>query len=257
MEKKITLRKLLKVVIPAVLKDEHLFESQEDSLIEFMLDNSRVILDSKGHLEMLYGNTLGVGTENKDKPIDIPRFMIFEFRKANPLSGESHKWRLGSFESFKDLEEHLTFNIDHENNRIAVLVDGNLVGFDMKDTICSAWQFGLRPSWSIDVLKLKINMNSEVVYETYNCRNAVEMRIIQLTREKADEIDVYSIPDQERLYFRVLGEIFKSVEKEPDELMALIDRREAHLVWVDKDFEVGPNWTIPSDDENTYEETEF
>lgn len=254
---KITLRKLLKVVMPEILKDEHLLELQEDALIEYMLDYSSVVLNDKGNLELLYGNRLGIGSENKDKLITIPRFLIFEFRKANPISGESHKWRLASFENFKYLEEHLTFNIDFENNRVAVLIDGELVGFDLKDTICSSWQFALRPTWSTDILRLQITMNGEKIEETYNCKNAVEMRIIQLTREKADEIDVYSIPDQERLYFRVLGEIFKSVEKETDELMSLIDRREAHLVWVDKDYKAGPYWSIPSDDENTYEEPEF
>ncbi len=256
MKKKITLRKLLKVVMPVVLQEEHLLESQENSLIEYMLDNSSIVLNDKGSLEMLYGNRLGVGTENKDKSIDIPRFLIFEFRKANPISGESHRWRLGSFESFKGLEEHLTFNIDHENNRVAVLIDGELTGFKMLDTICSSWQFGFRPTWAIDVLKLKITMNNEVVYETYNCRNAVEMRIIQLIRDGAEDIIVFSIPDNKRMYFKVQGEVFKSVEKETDELMALIDRRELHTVWLPDDYEDGPNWHLPND-ESDFDEPEF
>jgi hypothetical protein len=236
------------MVMPEILKDEHLLESQENEFIEYMLCNSHVILTNKGSLEFVYGSILGVGDNNKDKPITLPRFMLFEFRKANPISGESHKWKLGSFESFADLEEHITFNIDFESNRVAALIDGVLVGFEMKDTICSPWQFGLRPTWTTDVLKLEITMKGEKIEETYNCKNAVEMRIIQLTREKAEEIDVYSIPDDERLYFRVLGELFKSVEQETDGLMALLDRRETHVVWLPKDYEEGPNWAIPCDE---------
>ena len=254
MEKKTTLRELMKMMVPEVLKEEHLLEEQQNSLVEFMLDNSHVIYE-KGKLSLLYGNTLGVGIDNKDKPITLPRFMIFEFRKANPITGASHKWRLTSFDTFMEMENHLAINVDYENNRVAVVMGNEIVKFEMTPTyLASSWQIVNFPVWEENYYKLEVKQKGEVIEEFCNCKNAVELRILQLIRDGAEDIKVYCIPDDKRLYYRVLGELFSSVEDAP---LKPQTATEARILWITKEEE-DTGWIDISDDDSCYwDEPEF
>ena len=246
-KKMTTLRKLIHTGVVKALEQEHLLQNQLESLVEHILDHSSIIYTEDGSLTLMYGNSLGIGNSNKDRLITLPKYTIFEFKKANHLTGTSHKWRLYTVPTFSELEQQIMYNADES---AIVMIDGEIVGFKVEKEDANGNSFfvsGYHTIWGLDVYRLTYSMDSEQIEETLECKKKMEFRILQLLKDGATGIIAYNILDDIRLPFAVSsGIVYTSVENTKTANIPSLVSQEPRIYWevqVDEEDDA-PDWPI-------------
>lgn len=248
MEKKVTLRKLVHTGLSQCLREEHLLPTELNELTDHILDTSCLSIDNppgsnetKIHLRQY--NSFGIGEENKDKSLNCPSFLIFELGRAQVLEtffniqqyphSVNRTWSLLSYPNFAEVDYHLSHNMLSEGTRMAVLMDGKPLDYKAMDNVADAdrWSEQRVIHWDFDVFKLTFVCSGEEITETYSCKKLLELRILQLVKEKATEIQVTNLIDKKLEHFTVSGEVYCSKPKDRQKEFSMLVGR-PHLSWI-------------------------
>jgi len=203
-----SLRQLLDKILKRLLEDEGLLISERTALREYILSNSCMQLGADT-LIMQQGNYLGIGgNEQKDRILEIPRFLSFEFGVQDTfdiLKNEERKWRLISYDGIKSLEDGLAYIESNTKKKVVAIIDGEIVGFEVKS---SAYKDGFGSwnnvvAWEMDVYKVRYVLDDQELEENFNNRDSLEMWVKHIVRERAEKIEVYNLIEGYKMGFTV------------------------------------------------------
>jgi len=201
-----TLRQLITVLVDEVLKDEGALRSEKQALVEHILNNSTLSLTSDS-IELNRGNYLGVGEENKDRMLIIPRFCVFTFGILDifdSLKGKERAWHLKSLYSFKELEDAVRYKSVNKNIVVAI-VDGEILDYEIKKSnIADAFGgFGSVVVWETYVYRLNYLLQDQEIEEKFQNLESLEQWIKHIVRQGAEEIEVYHLIEDYKMDFTV------------------------------------------------------
>lgn len=77
-----TIRKLLTVAVTQALQQEHLLKSEQDELVEFIMNNSTLAVSPSDEIDLYEGNCFGIGDTNKDRELQTPKYCMFSFTRS-------------------------------------------------------------------------------------------------------------------------------------------------------------------------------
>ena len=218
-----TIRKMLTEAVKQALQQEHLLKSEQDELVEYIMDNSTIAVSPNDEIDLYEGNCFGIGDTNKDRELQTPKYCVFSFTRSRVVYFHSRWvqavslmrcWRLLSMPDFQRVENYIRSNYD-DSTYIAVLVDAEPLNFVVSkdaDTDGDIWTLVCSNiHWSKPTYKLSYKKDSRVYDESFSSRSSLESRILQLIAENADCIRAFSIVDNNKhIGFRVSGNVYQS-----------------------------------------------
>jgi len=243
--KTITIRELLTVAVKQIiLKEQFSRFGEANNLVEYILDNSTLSVSHNDDVNLKSGNTFGIGDDNKDRELQLPKYCVFSFARAKLADFQSswvhtetmtHSWRLKSMPDFQKVEEYLRSNSD-DNTGIVVLVDAVPMNFTLskgENSCGDIWvpvPIGIQ--WEKPVYKLSYKKNGGVYEEVFNSKCALGSRMLQLISSEAERIRAFSlIDDNKHLGFRASGYIYQSGGKSE------ITDRNTCIIWDNPHYE--------------------
>lgn len=217
MVRQITLRQLVTKLVDEVLKEEGALRSEKQALVEHILNNSTLELTADS-IELKRGNYLGIGEENKDRILTIPRFMVFTFGVLDifdTLRAKERTWQLKSLYSFKELEDAVRYQSVNKSKVIAIL-DGEILDYEVKkSSVADAFGgFGSEVVWETYVYKLTYLLQDQEIEEKFQNRESLETWIKHIVREGAEEIEVYHLIEDYKMSFTVTQVAYNTENKE-------------------------------------------
>lgn len=226
MGRETTLRQLVYNCVKEATRDEGLIRTELHELTEYILNNSVLELSSE-RLHLTEGNSLGIGENNKDKKVILPRFLSFNFSKKNIFqllnNNSSRTWQIRTYYDFNELESTLIYNID---NKLVVIIDGEITDYELK----SGQQWGWEVIWDCDAYIVTYFLDNIEEREVFKSRIQVKNRLLELTEQGADEIVAYNIIEGKSMDFVINQTLYSTRPSEDDA---------AGLLWLgnDDDFD--------------------
>jgi hypothetical protein len=159
------------------------------------------------------GNYAGIGENNKEKKLTIPRFVTFAFGKLDifsVLESKTRTWKISSYSSFDELEDSLKYQ--SADRKMIVLVDGEVLDYTV-DSQCERDSFGdwMRSvSWQADIFKVFYTEEGIEKEEKFCDRFVLEKYIKDIVRKGAKEIKVFNIIEDKGLGFSVTGTLYNT-----------------------------------------------
>ena len=239
-----TIRKLLTVAVAQALQQEHLLKSEQEELVEYIMDNSTLAVSSNDEIDLYQGNCFGIGDTNKDRELQTPRYCVFSFTRSRLADFHSswvqavslmRCWRLVSMPDFQRVENYIRSNYD-KDTYIAVLVAEEPLSFTVlkdADTTGDIWVPVCSDiHWVKPIFKLNFKQESAVYEEKFNSKGVLESRILQLIAGNAECVRALSIMDcNKHLGFRVAGNVCQSGGK-PE-----TSDRNVYILWDNPQYE--------------------
>lgn len=234
MGRETTLRQLVYMCNKEILKNEGMTRSELHDITNWVLNNAAIYDFTTDVVSITQGNSLGVGEENKDRPVKIPRFMIYELGSINAFDFINNRkdkkhFNLQSLKTFENLEDYLRH---HRTGDIVVIIDGEIVDFERVTT--SAWYTEI--VWDIDTHIVTYELEDKEEKEVLRSKKQLENRILELVEKFAVEIQAYDLVQGERLDFQVSDIVYRTIDDNKDKL---------GIMWVrdvDSDFEEDDDW---------------
>lgn len=216
-ERTTTLRQLITRLVDEVLKEEGALRSEKRDLVEYILNNSILELTADA-LELKRGNYMGIGNENKDKTLTIPRFMVFTFGVLDifdTLRAKERTWQLKSLYSFKELEDAVRYQSVNKSKVIAIL-DGEILDYEVKksSTADAFGGFGSVVIWETYVYKLTYLLQDQEVEEKFQSKESLEDWVKFIVRQGAEEIKVKHLIEDYDMSFTVTQVAYNTENKE-------------------------------------------
>lgn len=226
-----TLRQLVFMCLKEKLKNDGMTRTELHELTDYVLDNSTLEL-SADNLELYEGNMFGVGNENKDKPLTIPRFLAFTYSRATAfkffLRDKKKSWSLDTFSSFDNLPSSLIF----QGEDVILLIDGEIVGYKVKngeDVYMNDVVFDK------DIYSISCVLEDEEHEEFLRSKRDLETRVIELVEQKAKSLNIENLITGEDKFFEIRKNVYTNRMSKPEDFDAL------DIIWVreveDDDFE--------------------
>lgn len=201
-----TLRQLLAKLVDKVLSEEGALRSEKQALVEHILNNSILELTADA-LELKRGNYMGIGEENKDRMLNLPKFMFFSFGYMDifdTLKGRERSWMLKSVYSFKELEDVIRYQ-NVTRNEVIALVDGEIIDYEVRkaDLPDAFGGFGNIVVWETYVYRINYLLNDQEIEEKFQSKESLETWIKHIVREGAEEIKVRHLIEDYDMSFTV------------------------------------------------------
>jgi hypothetical protein len=233
-----TIRKLLTVAVIQAFQQEHLIRSEIDELVEHILNNSTISVSPDDNIDLKEGNFFGIGEENKDRELEVQKYYVFSFTRTRIVDFHSiyvqavnmtRSWRLVSMPDFQRIEDYIRSNFD-DNTYISVLEDAEPLNFTVIRNTGVAddiWTPRCKDvQWEKPAYKLSYKQNGRGQDETFNSKDALENRMLQLISNDTEKLRVFDIIDgNKHLGFRVAGNVYQSGGK-PE-----ITERNVSILW--------------------------
>lgn len=203
-----TLRQVVYAAVKKSLKQDGLTRTEIHELTDYILDHSSIDLSAK-KICLTEGNYFGIGEHNKDRVFNLPRFVTFEFMKASAFdiinNNKGKTWRLKSHDTFEDLENYLTYSM---HDKPVVFVDGTITEYELMGT--KNWGYEVNWIGCDAVFIITYVFNDKDEKELLNSRVKLQLKLIELVEEGAEEIQAYNIFAGESLQFKVQGTLYNS-----------------------------------------------
>ncbi len=214
---KTTLRKLITIALQAI-QTEFLTENEIGKFSDFILNNSTLAITNT-NLQLQSGSTFGVGENNKDRELELPKYLTFFITNYDNQNQSNTKllaglpqrdWQLCSYDNLFDLEQELR---TAELRCCEGLKEGNLVV--LVDGKAEAWKvvevqtvLGLIQPYIVwDAIKpYTISYTTATgasESEQYNSKKPLDERVITLLNQGAEGLQVRNRYDNEHLHFTV------------------------------------------------------
>jgi len=233
-----TLRQLIFMCLKEKLKEEGLTRTELHDLTDYILNNSTMGLTAE-NIELCEGNRFGVGDENKDKTLTIPRFLGFNYSKTNAYDffsdNKKKSWRLHTYMSFDNLMSALSFQgVDGT----IIIIDGEIIDYNRKMADNQDY-IGYDVIFDTNIYKVSCFLEDKEYEEYFRSKKQLESRVIELVEKKADEISILNKITNEYMYF----EINKNIYTNRDIISKSEDFNQMGLMWVrDVDDEDDEDW---------------
>jgi hypothetical protein len=198
-----TLRQLIYHAVKEVTKEEGLLRSEIHTLVEHILNNSVLELTTE-RLHLTEGNFFGVGENNKDRRLTVPRFISFSFKKQSlfdMLNKQGRTWELRTYSDFDDLERALTCELDEQ---LIAIVDGEIVEYQKVGHNTWGWEI----IWGCDAYIVTYVSEDMEQKEILRSKLQLQNRILQLVAEEAEGIQAYNLLSGEKIDFLVRKDIY-------------------------------------------------
>ena len=185
-----TIRDLVRKSVEG-LRREFLSENDRNRLVEYILDNSNLVV-LNNRIELRSYNLFGVGEDNKDK--DLPcevEYVLFSWGKQDDYDdnhlGLKSKWQLESFSTFMELEDTLSNGFGDTKSEKVVLIYGNLQQYKLKQNYNMFGKMDIY--WeNIKPYRLSYRLDSESRVELFNSKEKIEERVIELYKDNEEHL---------------------------------------------------------------------
>ena len=233
-----TIRKLLTVAVTQAFQQEHLIKTEVDELVDYILNNSTIIVTPDDNIDLKEGNFFGIGETNKDKELEVQKYYVFSYSRTRIVDFHSswvqavnitRSWRLVSMPDFQRIEDYIRSNSD-DNTYITVLVHAEPLSFTVvrnTGVVDDIWNQKCKDiQWEKSVYKLSFKQNGKGQEETFNSKGSLEDRMLQLISVNAEKLRVFNLIDSNKhLGFRVAGNVYQSGGK-PE-----VTERNVSIIW--------------------------
>lgn len=211
-----TLKELIASAVSG-LKQEYISPQEQEKITKFILDNSTLSV-SKTLLSVESASLLGIGKEIAEKQIPDYRFIIFFWGDLDPdvqpeAGLPAREWFILSHRNLEQLERMLIAR-DYDDNdndflkgEMIVLINYSLQEYKIESEPLVEGESGLAREYVewVDLEPYQINykIDTENITETYSSQYQVELRVLQLLRDKAQGINVIETLTSRELHFSV------------------------------------------------------
>lgn len=216
-----------------------MIQSAINELVEKLLNNSQLTVSDSYSINLSDGSIFGIGDSNKDREIEMPKYILFTLTKSNLIGSKSHlflqssltrSWSLKSFDSFQKLENHILI---YPSDYIAVLIDGEAMEFDIiiekEDDI---WTPVInRITWSKQIYRLNYKADQVQFEKFFNNKLLLEYHLIEQVKKGADCIRAFNTIDNKHLGFRVVSDVYISGGKTE------LTEKNTYIVWDNPHYE--------------------
>lgn len=203
-----SLRQLIFSAAQESLKPEYLTKSELHETTEYILNNSVLELTAE-RVCLTEGNYIGIGENNKDRVITLPRFLTFEFSKRSAFdffnSNKGRTWKLRSHNTFEELESYLQCKL---NSEPVVFIDGELIEYRL--TYAVGW--GYEVEWiSCDAVYIVTYLSDDTEEkEIFKSKYKLQKKLIELVNQNAQQVQAYNVIAGISTPFEVQGVLYDS-----------------------------------------------
>lgn len=217
-----TLRKIVYKSLKEMLKKEDfVLKSELEKLTNHILDNSSLQM-TKDSIYLEDGNNLGVGNENKDKVLKLPKLLLFRLEKRDiedVVSARSLRWCLTEFNTLESLEMSLEGYARSELKPV-VLMSSEIIRYEFDKTNKSNDGFieihGAKIKWEQEMYAASYESANITTEDKFRSRKDLEKHIIFLVEEGMESIKVESIMEKKELGFCITGTIYDTNHTEEE-----------------------------------------
>lgn len=212
MGRETTLRQLIYKCNKEILKEEGMTRSELHAVTNWVLNNAAVSKFSADDIYITDGSYIGVGENNKDRTLTLPRFMTYEFGKLDFftfIENNKRNFKLKSYRSFEELETFLIY----ATTKVVVIIDGEIVEYERVGHNNWGWEV----VWGKDTYIITYILNDYDEKEICKSKVQLKNRILWLIEEGAADIVAYNIVEGKSLEFVINRTIYSTKPSADDE----------------------------------------
>lgn len=216
-----TLKKLIETAVSG-LKQEYLSPQEQAKIVNFIVDNSTLSV-TQTLLAVESASLLGIGNDIASKPIPNYKFITFFWGDLDPdvqpeAGLPAREWFILSHRNLEQLERMLIVRAyddkdsDFLKGEMVVLINGVLQEYKVESEPLGKGEVGLVREYiewvGIEPYQITYAMGSDDLIETYKSQYQVELRVLQLLRDKARGIHVIETLTDRELHFSVSQNVY-------------------------------------------------